>query len=423
MRAQQTILCGVVRYEHMKVLTFGWEFPPSKNGGLGVACHGLTRELIHDGVEVIFVLPRRQDTQGNARFRFADDEILFDVRQIDSSIIPYAQSDSLVEVIVGYNPDGSPILKRRTLLEEVHRFAHHASLLAQTETFDIIHAHDWTSYLAGVAAKKVSGKKLILHVHATSYDQAGGDNVDPSIFKIECDGFAEADRIVTVSDYTRNILIKNHGVPVDKIVTVHNGCEAHEAPQLPPTLGQLKAQGKKIVLYHGRISIQKGVDYFVHAARKVVDVDPSVVFVISGWGDMTTQIIEQVGGLGLSKHVLFAGALWEEDRDRMYQAADLVVMPSVSEPFGLVPLEALQHGTPSIISKQSGVAEVLTHVLKVDFWDVEEMSNQILATLRYPVLRQQMVKEGREQLKGLTWKHAAYKIREIYQSLLQYITT
>jgi glycogen synthase len=407
----------------MKVLTFGWEFPPSKNGGLGVACQGLTRELIHDGVEVIFVLPRRQDTQGNARFRFADDAILFDVRQIDSSIVPYAQANSMVEVIVGYTEDGTPIRQSRTLIEEVHRFAHQASLIAASETFDIIHAHDWTAYLAGVAAKNVSGKKLILHVHATSYDQAGGDNVDPSIFKIECEGFAAADRIVTVSDYTRNILIKKHGVSPDKISTVHNGCEAHEAPQLPLTLGQLKSQGKKIVLYHGRISIQKGVDYFVHAARKVVNVDPSVVFVISGWGDMTHQIIDQVGALGLSKHVLFAGALWEEDRDRMYQTADLVVMPSVSEPFGLVPLEALQHGTPSIISKQSGVAEVLTHVLKVDFWDVEEMANQILSALRYPVLRQQMVREGREQLKGLSWKRAAQKIQEIYQSLLQYVTS
>jgi glycosyltransferase involved in cell wall biosynthesis len=407
----------------MRVLTFGWEFPPSKNGGLGVACHGLTKELVHNGVEVIFVLPKTQAVDGNAKFLFADSERLMTVRHTDAVLRPYAQSDSMVDVIVGYDKNGKAIIKSRTILEEVHRFAHQASLIAREEEFDIIHAHDWSSYLAGVAAKMVSGKKLILHVHATSFDQAASNNVDPSIFKIECEGFAAADVVVTVSEYTRRMIIEKHSVPPEKVIVVHNGCDPTPAVVLPPSLTQLKAQGKKIVLYHGRISIQKGVDYFVRAARRVVDIDPLVVFVISGWGDMTTQIIEQVGALGLSKHVLFAGALWEEERDRMYQSADLVVMPSVSEPFGLVPLEALRHGTPAIISKQSGVAEVLTHVLKVDFWDVDEMANQILSTLRYPVIRQQMVSEGRGQLIGLSWDKAATKVQHIYRSLVQLVTT
>ncbi|HEY0964642.1 MAG TPA: glycosyltransferase family 4 protein [Candidatus Paceibacterota bacterium] len=407
----------------MKVLTFGWEFPPFKNGGLGVACHGLTKELLHNGVEVIFVLPKSQEVVGNARFLFADNERLLTIRHTDAHLMPYAQSNTSIEVIVGYDESGRPIIRSRSLMDEVHRFAHQASLIASEEEFDIIHAHDWTAYLAGVAAKVASGRKLILHVHATSFDQAAGNNVDPSIFKIECESFAAADKIVTVSDYTRRMIIEKHGVPADKIEVVHNGCEAHEAPRLEPTLQQLKAQGKKIVLYHGRISIQKGVDYFVKAARRVVDVDPNVIFIISGWGDMTRQIIEQVGALGLSEHVRFAGALWEEDRDRMYQSADLVVMPSVSEPFGLVPLEALQHGTPSISTKQSGVGEVISHVLKVDFWDTDEMANQILSALRYPVIRHQMVKEGREQLKLLSWKRAADRVHQIYRSLLQYVTT
>lgn len=407
----------------MKVLTFGWEFPPSKNGGLGVACHGLTEELIRGGVGVIFVLPRQQDVLGDASFRFADTTSSFiEFRHLDSYIRPYAQANTVIDVIIGYDQYGVPIRQSRTLLEEVHRFAHQASLLAKNETFDIIHAHDWTAYLAGVAAKLVSGKKLILHVHATSFDQAGGDNVDPAIFSIESEGFAAADKIVTVSDYTKNIIVTKHGVDPQKVMTVHNGCDVQEAAPLPPTLVELKQQGRKIVLYHGRISIQKGVDYFVHAARRVVDVDPSVMFVISGWGDMTHQIIEQVGALGLSNNVLFAGALWDEDRDRMYQTADLVVMPSVSEPFGLVPLEAMRHGTPAIITKQSGVAEVLTHVLKIDFWDVDGMANNILSALRYPVMRQQMVNEGREQLKCLSWKRAADKIKQLYASLLEYFS-
>jgi len=407
----------------MKILTFGFEFPPAKNGGLGVACYGLTKELIQSDIEVLFVLPKRQTVHGNARFLFADDEYNLTFRHTDISLLPYAHSTTMVESIVGYDAAGKPIIKSRTMLESVHRFAHQASLIAGVESFDVIHAHDWTSYLAGVAAKKVSGKPLILHVHATAYDQAGGGTPDPAIEQIEREAFLEADAIVTVSEYTKRIIIERHTAPVEKTMVVYNGCESHEAAPLEPTLQELKQQGKKIILYHGRISIQKGVDYFVRAARKVVDYDPNVVFIISGWGDMMTQIIEQVGKLGLSEHVRFAGALWEEERDRMYQTADLVVMPSVSEPFGLVPLEALQHGTAALVSKQSGVAEVLTHVLKVDFWDTDEMANQMIASLRYPVLRAQMVKEGREQLKQVSWRQAAEQIMQLYKRLVQYVTS
>lgn len=407
----------------MRVLTFGWEFPPAKNGGLGVACFGLTRELLQKGVEVIFVLPKTQDTCGGAQFLFADQARLVKIRHTDVSLQPYLQAGSMVDVIVGYDKQGNPIIRSRTIIEEAHRFAHQASLITEEEEFDVIHAHDWTSFLAGAAAKIASGKPLILHVHATSFDQAAGNNVDPAIYKIETEGFAAADKIITVSGYTRDILINKHHVPSEKIEVVHNGCDMEEPPRLPPTLAEFKRQGKKIVLYHGRISIQKGVDYFVRAARRVVDVNPNVIFVISGWGDMKTQVVELVGQMGLSQNVLFAGALWEEDRDRMYQSADLVVMPSVSEPFGLVPLEALQHGTASIITKQSGVAEVLTHALKVDFWDIEEMANQILSSLRYQALRHQMVKEGRQQMLGMSWRHVAEKVKGVYQSLVQYVTS
>ncbi len=407
----------------MKVLTFGWDFPPSKNGGLGVACFGLTRELIHEGVEVIFVLPKKQETIGNTRFVFADLAKNVSVREVDSLLQPYNAAASEVQYIESYDSNGNPIIKSRTILDEVHRFAHQASLIAKQENFDIIHAHDWTSFLAGVAAKRSSGKPLILHVHATSFDQAAGENVDPSIFKIECESFAEADRIVTVSQFTKNILINKHGVSSEKIEVVHNGCDTNEPVRYEPTLSALKAQNKKIVLYHGRITIQKGVDYFIKAARRVVDMDPDVIFVISGWGDMTNQIINQVGESGLSQHVIFAGSLWEEERDQMYQSVDLLVMPSVSEPFGLVPLEALQHGTASLISKQSGVAEVLSHVLKVDFWDVDQMANQILSALRYPVLRSQIVKEGKRELLKMSWKEAANKIYTLYKNLINYLTT
>ena len=403
----------------MRVLTFGWDYPPVRNGGLGVACYGLTRELVDKGIEVIFVLPRSQPTTGPTRFIFADTEHNVRVYEVPSAIAPYQGSQSVRTV---FDISGRAVVSQHTILEAVHRYASRAATIAAQEEFDVIHAHDWTSYLAGVAAKRVSGKPLILHVHATAFDQAASDNIDPAMFEIEQTGFAAADKVVTVSHFTKNIVITKYGTDPKRVVVVHNGCDTHEPPRHEPTLQELRSQGKQIVLYHGRITIQKGVDYFVRAARRVVEENPKVVFVISGWGDMTNQIIEQVGQLGLSQHILFAGALWEEERDRMYQSVDLVVMPSVSEPFGLVPLEAMQHGTPSLISKQSGVSEVMAHVLKVDFWDVEEMANKILATLRYKVMQRQLVTEGRHELKKFSWRDSAEKVVQIYRSLVHLLT-
>jgi len=404
----------------MRVLTFGWDYPPMRNGGLGVACYGLTRELVDQGIDVIFVLPRSQPTLGSSRFIFADVEKNIRVYEVPSAIAPYQSSQSVQTM---FDETGTRVVSHHTMIDAVNQFAARGATIAATEEFDVIHAHDWTSYLAGVAAKRVSGKPLILHVHATTFDQAAGDNIDPVIFDIERNAFNYADKVVTVSQFTKDILTSKHGIAPEKIEVVHNGCDTYEPPRYTPTLQEWREEGKRIVLYHGRITIQKGVDYFVRAARRVIDEDPNVMFVISGWGDMTNQIIAQVGEMGLSGHVLFAGALWEEERDQMYQSVDLVVMPSVSEPFGLVPLEAMQHGTPSLISKQSGVAEVMTHVLKVDFWDVDEMANKILATLRYGVMQKQLIAQGREELPRFSWKHAAEKVSQLYQSLRNLITS
>ena len=403
----------------MRVLTFGWDYPPMRNGGLGVACYGLTRELVDQGVDVIFVLPKSQPTAGPSRFVFADTERNVRVYEVPSTMAPYCGTQSVRSI---FDETGRQIVARETMLQSVHRFAARAAMIAQQEEHDVIHAHDWTSYLAGVAAKRVSGKPLVLHVHATAFDQAAGDNVDPVMYDIENTGFSYADKIVTVSHFTKNIVGTKYTDTRSKIEVIHNGCDTYEPPRHEPTLQELKDQGKRIILYHGRITIQKGVDHFVNAARRVVDEDPNVVFVISGWGDMTNQVIQQVGALGLSQHVLFAGALWEEERDRMYQSVDLVVMPSVSEPFGLVPLEAMQHGTPSLISKQSGVSEVMAHVLKVDFWDVDEIANKMLASLRYDVMHRQMTTEGRAELQKFSWRGAAEKVRQLYQSLVQLVT-
>lgn len=407
----------------MRVLTFGWDYPPMRNGGLGVACHGLTEELIELGADVVFVLPREQEVVGNSKFIFASQNSAtsgtVSVHVVASTLHPYHSSDAYISLFL---PDGKRITISRKILDEVYRYATAARAIAEKETFDVIHAHDWTAYLAGVAAKEVSGKPLVLHVHATSYDQAGGDNVDSEMYAIERNAFSLADSVVAISNYTKNLLIRKYGVTPEKITVVHNGIKPREITKLPPALQHFKAQGKKIVFYNGRITIQKGVDFFIRAARKVVDIDTNVVFVISGWGDMERQIMHLVGELGLSQHVMFAGALWEDERDRMYQAADLLVMPSVSEPFGLVPLEALQHGTPVLISKQSGVAEVLQHALKVDFWDIDEMANKMLCALRYDVMNRQLVTEGQRELFHITWHKAARKIIDVYHRVVHWFS-
>ncbi len=404
----------------MRILTFGWDYPPIRNGGLGVACHGLTEELIQAGLDVIFVLPRKQPTSGKSSFRFAVGGTgSVCIREIESSLIyPYQAGNSFIQF---FQKNGQSIRINRSIIEEARRYAVEAARIAGEEVFDIIHAHDWTSYLAGLSAQQVSGKPLVLHVHATAYDQSGGGNTDPDIRAIESEAFDRADSIVAISNYTRTVLITQYSVDPKKVVVVHNGINLCPIKPLTPVLAEYKAQGKKIVFYNGRITIQKGVDYFVRAARRVVDTYPNVIFVISGWGDMEHEIMRLVGELGLSGHVIFAGALWDDERDRMYQSADLLVMPSVSEPFGLVPLEAIQHGTPVLISKQSGVSEVLAHALKVDFWDVDDMANKIIAAFQYPVMHAQLVRESKLELLRITWRHAAEKVISLYHGLLAWI--
>lgn len=399
----------------MKVLTFGWDYPPVRNGGLGVACMGLTTELTRLGVEVIFVLPRAQEVESNIRFIFGG-ITRAQMREVSSPLLPYVSSRTM---LVGYSPDGKMRMYSHSLIDEVYRYAREAARIAAEEVFDVVHAHDWTSYLAGLAAKEMSGKPCVLHVHATSFDQAGGDNVDPEIYAIESRAFRDADGIIAVSNYTKQLIVQKHGVDPEKISVVYNGAECFDPDHLPPILEEWKREGKKIILFHGRITLQKGPDYFVRAARRVIDADQNVMFIISGWGDMEHELMQLVGSLGLSSHVKFVGALWGKERDQMYQNVDLFVMPSVSEPFGLVALEALAHGAPVLISKQSGVSEVLAHALKVDFWDIEDMANKMLAVSRYDSLRHQLRTYGKEEIKGLTWSRAAQKVREIYHTILE----
>ncbi len=394
---------------------FGWEFPPHNSGGLGTACFGLTRALASVGAEVIFVLPKHMPVEADfLRFRFAGIENV-KFRRVPGLLYPYVTSEKYAEMRNGINSN----LYGWSLLEEVQLYAERAAAIAAEEDFDIIHAHDWLAYPAGLAAKAVSGKPLVVHVHATEFDRTGGTGVNEQVYAIEKAGMEQAEQVVTVSGWTKNIVEKNYAIPSEKIKVVHNGVDIENlASRKPLPLAALKQAGNKMVLFVGRITLQKGPDYFIQLAKRVLELEPKTYFVVAGSGDMEAQTIRQAAALGIADRVIFAGFLRGAELDAMYRAADIYILPSVSEPFGITPLESLAAGTPVLVSKQSGVAEVVKHALKVDFWDVEEMTNQVVTALRHPPLQQTLANYGNQEVQKVTWMEAAKKCIDLYRNFI-----
>lgn len=403
----------------IKVLMFGWEFPPFNSGGLGTACFGLTRALSSHDIELIFVLPKAVDVKSDKfKIRFAEKQgVKVTIKSLDLLLKPYIGSKAYIE-------DRSQIKKGiygLDLFDEITRYGLNARILAKESKFDIIHAHDWMSFKAGIEAKAVSGKPLIVHVHSTEIDRTGGNNVNPEIFQIEKEGMEAADLIIAVSKLTKGILVNSYGIAPEKIHVVHNGIDIYEYPPIDTddtAIAKLKEGGNKIVLFVGRITLQKGPDYFLKAAKVVLEFYPNVYFVIAGSGDMEHFIINEAAALGISDKVLFAGFLRGEELNRIYRAADLFVMSSVSEPFGITALESVVNGTPVLVSKQSGVKEALTHILTADFWDVDEMANKILAVLNYDSLKLTLQNNSYEQVKNINWATVARKCIDIYHQVL-----
>ncbi len=391
---------------------FGWEFPPYNSGGLGVACLGLTKALSELGLEVLFVMPKKLDVQTPwARMIFA--ESAMKGRAINSNLTPYRSGKYSSDKKGMYGED---------LLAEVHRYASLAGSIALEEKFDVIYAHDWLSFAAGIEAKRATGKPLIVHVHATEFDRCGGPwGINPDVFAIEKEGMEKADCVIAVSEFTKNIIVKEYGIPASKIRIVYNGIDDTTTPQgggALPRLRSLKASGYRLVLFIGRITLQKGPDYFLRAAKRVLERNPQVLFIISGAGDMEQQIMHLAAELGIAGHVFFTGFLGGSERHEVYASADLFVMPSVSEPFGITALEAMKLGTPVLMSKQSGVSEVVRHCLKVDFWDVDEMANKILSVVGYPGLREALAENAAAEAERLTWSDAARKVGGIVRELV-----
>ncbi len=430
---------------------FGWEFPPHIAGGLGTACYGLTRGLAKHDVEVIFVVPHAYGDEDQRFVRVVNasdvetpfgrpgrggrldelwDKLTF--IHIDSNMVPYISpeefetrtEESRLAGFVGHPGEPGDVWKERytfsgkygaNLMEEVARYAMVAAEVArQLEgTFDVIHAHDWLTYYAGIAAKNVSGRPLVVHMHATEFDRSG-ENVNPTVYDIERAGMHAADRVIAVSNLTRNTVIERYGVPAGRVVAVHNAVRFAASE----SCGAERALDDKIVTFLGRITYQKGPDYFVEAAAKVLKRLPNVRFVMAGSGDMLNHVVRRVAKLGIADRFHFTGFLKGDEVQRMFSLSDVYVMPSVSEPFGISPLEAMKSNVPVIISRQSGVAEVLDYALKVNYWDVDAMADAIYGLIRYPALAQMFSEKGMEEVTSLKWSDAAAKVKKVYESCM-----
>ncbi|NLK79253.1 MAG: glycosyltransferase family 4 protein [Bacteroidales bacterium] len=421
---------------------FGWEFPPHISGGLGTACDGLTKGLAKHQVEILFVMPTASGDEDQSAVRIinASDVAAFETRedarnllekvqflQVTSNLIPYLGPDEFTEQVnlerekewnefrisfgQKYKFSGT---YGSNLMEEVMRYALVASSIAKHHDFDVIHAHDWLTNMAGIAAKRVSGKPLVIHVHATEFDRTG-EHVNEQVYELEKRGMEEADRIIAVSDLTRNTIINKYHINPQKVVTVHNAVDFSTVEDREISRGV----PEKIVTFLGRITYQKGPEYFIEAAYKVLQKTQNVRFVMAGSGDMFNRSIRRVAKLGISSHFHFTGFLRGEDVKNMFAYSDVYVMPSVSEPFGISPLEAMRAGVPAIISKQSGVAEVLHHAIKVDFWDVHALADAIYGLLTYPALKTMTVRCGLEEVNALKWDIAAAKVKKIYEDVLE----
>ncbi|MCG3181215.1 MAG: D-inositol-3-phosphate glycosyltransferase [Phycisphaerae bacterium] len=457
----------------MRVLMLGWEFPPFISGGLGTACYGLTRAMSRHGIEVVFVLPRPVVSQFTTHVKLAApkaapgggfepvpgsapgdslsreyhlrefENVAF--RTIDTPLLPYhGQAEyfrrveelrsrgeltevALREISAGQLPaigggggrsTPGPVVPSVSpghdyagdMMGEVHRYARLAVEIARGEHFDVVHAHDWMTYPAGLAVSAFSRRPLVVHIHSTEFDRSG-EHINQQIYDIERAGLHGADRVIAVSYLTRNIVMMRYSVPGEKVEVVYNAIDTdgHAA-----SLSRIEKRDK-IVLFLGRITMQKGPEYFLAAARKVLDFYKDVKFVVAGSGDMTRRMIELSAEMGIGHKVLFTGFLRGADVDRVFKMADLYVMPSVSEPFGIAPLEAIRNDVPVIISKQSGVSEILTHVLKVDFWDINEMANKILAVLRHEPLGATLRRHSGFEVQTLTWDKSAARVEDVYR--------
>lgn len=417
----------------MHILMFGWEFPPRMSGGLGTACFGMTRGLAALGHRITFVLPQAEAASApflhllpayasplsgtEMEDRGPESFHRLTVNPIPSPLAPYLDGERYRELTL-YGRGGlqdSLFVYGIDLIAEVIRYGKVAGALAGRISFDLIHAHDWMTVPAALLARRISGKPFILHIHSLEFDRSG-DKVNGAILAMEREGLEQADRVIAVSHRTKRMIVERFGISPKKVSVVYNAVSRNEARQIYRTE---RPGRQKTVLFLGRITFQKGPDYFVEAAARVLKVLPDVTFVMAGAGNMMRQMIERVGELKIGNRFHFTGFLQGEEIERIFSLSDLYVMPSVSEPFGISPLEAMLYDVPVILSRQSGVAEILKHALKVDFWDTRELAAKIITVLKHPALMGVMAEKAKEELRTIRWDTAAERITELYREAVQ----
>jgi len=417
----------------MKALMFGWEFPPHILGGLGTASFGLTKGMAQCGdIDITFVIPKPwgDEPKEFARIIGANttpvvwrdvsrEHVQERIGHVLDPQLYYQLRDHIYADFrhIGTNDLGCIEFSGRypdNLLEEINNYSIVAGVIARSVDFDVIHSHDWLTYPAGIHAKQVSGKPFVIHVHATDFDRSRG-NVNPTVFAIEKDGMNHADHIITVSNLTRRTVIEKYGISPDKVTTVHNAVEPLSEELLNV---EVPPKHDRIVTFLGRITMQKGPEYFVEAAVQVLRKVHNVQFVMAGGGDMMEKMIRLAARRNIADRFHFAGFLRGKQVYEMLKASDVYIMPSVSEPFGISPLEAMQMGVPSIISKQSGCAEILDNVIKVDYWDTNAIADAIYSILEYPGMYKQLRENGLAEVNQITWDKAGQKVINIYRSLI-----
>jgi glycosyltransferase involved in cell wall biosynthesis len=418
----------------MKALMFGWEFPPHILGGLGTASYGLTRGMsMQPDMEITFMLPKPWGDEDQSFLKIIPANkvpVVWkepDYNYLDQVLGGAISADEYYHYrnciredngFIGTNGIGAVEFSGRypdNLLEEIRNYDAVAGVVCRSMDFDIIHSHDWLTYPAGVHAKYVSGKPLVIHVHATDFDRSRG-NVNPVVYDIEKAGMDHADHIITVSDLTRETVINRYHIDPAKVTTVHNAVEPlDESIQALQSRNQTK---DKVVTFLGRITMQKGPEYFVEAAYRVLQRTKNVRFVMAGSGDMMNKMIRHVAYRNISDKFHFTGFLKGQEVYEMLKSSDVYIMPSVSEPFGISPLEAMQVGVPTIISKQSGCAEILDNAIKIDYWDIDAMADAIYSIITYPSMYRFLKEEGKKEVDEIKWEYAALKVRRVYEKVL-----
>lgn len=393
----------------MKVLMLGWELPPHNSGGLGVACFQLCKTLANKGADIEFVLPYSAD------------------HKIDFMQVTAAHPQGVSEIIksgIAYDSykyiytDGSE--EWVDIFGQQLGYEHAVGKLVEAKQYDVIHAHDWLTFRAALRAKEQLGVPLLLHVHSIERDRAGGQDGNPLVREIEATAMMLADRVIAVSQFTKDAIVRDYGIPADKIAVVHNSIDVESAEPLDSSnayhyLQAMKEQGWHVVSNVGRLTIQKGLTNLLRAAKEVVEREPKTFFLLVGAGEQYYELISLAADLGIGHNVLFTGFLRGKQWRDAFAIADLFVMPSVSEPFGITPFEAVGYGTPVLLSKQSGVSEVLMNALKVDFWDVDEMANQIVGALQNPALRDELHQNAYHEYERLSWHASADKLLNLYK--------